>query len=41
MNEVGVNICAIQSGMMAENVFLILQKSFLSGPQSSAARLLY
>lgn len=31
MNEVGVNICAIQSGMMVENALLILQESLLRG----------
>lgn len=26
VNEVGVNICTVQSGMMAENVFLIFKR---------------
>jgi len=30
VNEVGVNICTIPSGMMADDVFLIFKGQFLS-----------
>ena len=34
MNEVGVNICKIQSDMMADDVFLIFKGQFLSIPHT-------
>lgn len=41
MNEVGVNVHTIQSGMMAEHVFLIFGRLFLSIPHSPNVRLFF
>lgn len=34
VNEVGVNICTVKSGMMAENVFLIHSGQYISIPHT-------